>query len=74
MRKIEIFKEPAWIFPDFGSPKWVVRRIGVFEKTFDTGDEALRFARDLIDRLTVTARSKKLHTDDINEQGINHTS
>lgn len=53
MEKIRIFKETPGIFPEFGPPKWVVQRPRFFERTFNTGDEAIRFVRDFLNHMSV---------------------
>lgn len=61
LEKIRIFKE-ADIAPQFGPPKWVVWRPLLFERTFDTGDEAIAFAREFLNRVTRISTHKKDNT------------
>jgi hypothetical protein len=53
--KCKVFKESefALLTPEFGPPKWVVQTPCADERVFDTGEEAIGFVREFLNRVTV---------------------
>lgn len=52
--KCKVFKESEFALatPEFGPPKWVVQAPLFDERVFDTGEEAIGFVREFLDRVT----------------------